>query len=449
MNYLKLLCDLCSFKRNTTKSREQIEALQRKKLRKILKYAYKHSPYYSRRFRENGINDKNIATAPISQFPTIDKAALIKHFDEIVTTSDLKQEELREFDENAALDKRAYKNKYHLVHSSGSTGKPSYFVYDNKAWNYMLIGMLRAALWNMSMGEILKYFLKTPRLLYIAATDGRYGGAMAIGDGIDNVGAKQLFLNVNTPLEEWIEQINEFKPDMILGYPSALKILGELCEQNEIHINAFRTISCGEPLNRTLREYLEKTLKTGVINFYGASESIVMGLEESPNDGMYLFDDMNYIEIVDGEIYLTSLYNFVQPIIRYRLSDKLTPKKQDSSSRYPFTRVQNILGRNEDILWFKRDDGTREFLHPLSVEGICAEGLLDYQFTQTYEYSFEIHSKTNKNEDNEKVKNTVFELMRNILGEKNLSNVRFDINFTDEISPNPKTGKKQLIIKNY
>ncbi|MCH5186162.1 MAG: phenylacetate--CoA ligase family protein, partial [Oscillospiraceae bacterium] len=248
MNYLKLLCDLHSLKKNTSKSWEEIQILQRKKLRKMLKYAYKHSPYYSKRFAENGINDKNISTVPITGFPTTDKTDFIKHFDEIVTAADLKQEQLREFDENAALNKRAYKNKYHLVHSSGSTGKPSYFVYDNKAWDYMLIGMLRAALWNMSMSEILKYFFKTPRLLYIAATDGRYGGAMAIGDGIDNVGAKQLFLNVNTPLEEWVEQINRFKPDMIIGYPSALKILGELCERNEIHINAFRTISCGEPL---------------------------------------------------------------------------------------------------------------------------------------------------------------------------------------------------------
>lgn len=167
MNYLKLLWDLYSLKKNTTKSREQIRELQEKKLRKMLKYAYNHSPYYLKSFLENGINEKNIDTAPLSQFPTIDKTALLEHFDEIVTVSDLRQEDLRMFDENAALEKRAFKNKYHLVHSSGSTGKPAYFVYDKKAWNYMLVGMIRAALWNMSMPEILKYFIGTPRLLYI------------------------------------------------------------------------------------------------------------------------------------------------------------------------------------------------------------------------------------------------------------------------------------------
>lgn len=50
------------------------------------------------------------------------------------------------------------------------------------------------------MGEIIRLLVQKPRIMYIAATDGRYGGAMAVGDGI---GARQMQLNVNTPLEEW------------------------------------------------------------------------------------------------------------------------------------------------------------------------------------------------------------------------------------------------------
>ncbi len=446
MNYLKLLWDLCSLKRNVHKSREQIKALQEKKLRKILKYAYNHSPYYAKIFRENGIDDKNINTAPISKFPTIGKATLLEHFNEIVTASDLRQEDLRIFDENADLNKRAFKNKYHLVHSSGSTGKPAYFVYDNKAWNYMLVGMLRAALWNMSMTDILKYFLHTPRLLYIAATDGRYGGAMAIGDGITNVGAKQLFLDVNTPLDKWIERINEFQPDMIIGYPSALKILGELCAERKIHINAFRTISCGEPLSVNLRSYLADTLKTEVINFYGASESIVMGLEETPEDGMYLFDDMNYIEVENGTMYLTSLYNFVQPLIRYKISDRLTFKAD--GGKYPFSRVESISGRNEDILWFNGKDGGKEFLHPLAIEGFCIDGLLDYQFVKIDDYSFEMLAETSSQRVQDNIHTEMMKRMKEILISNKLEHIQFYIRFVEEITADPKTGKKKLVVNN-
>lgn len=75
------------------------------------------------------------------------------------------------------------------MHSSGSTGKPGYFLYDEAAWHTMLLGIIRGALWNMSMPQILKLLAGKPRIIYIAATDGRYGGAMAVGDGIDGVGA--------------------------------------------------------------------------------------------------------------------------------------------------------------------------------------------------------------------------------------------------------------------
>ncbi|MDE6580696.1 MAG: phenylacetate--CoA ligase family protein, partial [Ruminiclostridium sp.] len=329
MNYLKLLWDLYRLKSNTTKTPAQIQRLQEKKLRKMLSYAYCHSNYYRQSFKQAGINEKNIMTAPLSVFPTIDKSQLLKHFDELVTVDDLKQEELRRFDESTAANRSAFKGKYHLVHSSGSTGKPGYFVYDNDAWNSMLLGIIRAALWNMSMTEILKLLKQTPRILYIAATDGRYGGAMAVGDGIDGVRAKQLYLDINTPLVQWIDKIREFKPNMIIGYPSAVKILGELAERGEAEVNVFRIITCGEPLGASLRNYLEKTFNAEVINFYGASESLSLGVETDPKEGMILFDDMNVIEVENGNMYLTYLFNFAPPWIRYRLTDSLTLEKPD------------------------------------------------------------------------------------------------------------------------
>ena len=47
------------------------------------------------------------------------------------------------------------------------------------------------------------------------------------------------------------------------------------------------------------------------------------GVEMNPEEGMILFDDMNVIEVESGVMYLTCLYNFAQPLIRYRISDSL------------------------------------------------------------------------------------------------------------------------------
>lgn len=448
MNYLKLLFDLYMLKNNTKKTPAQIGKLQEQKLRKILEYAYKNSVYYRRRFEESGITAENISSVPLERFPTINKAQLLENFDELVTVSDLKQDELRRFDEEKSADRKPFKGKYHIVHSSGSTGKPGYFVYDKNAWNSMLLGIIRAALWDMTMPQILHFLAKGPKIVYIAATDGRYGGAMAVGDGIDGVRARQLFLDIKTPLSEWVSRINEFKPNMIIGYPSAIEILGELAENGDVRMDIFRMISCGEPLGASLRSFLEKTFNTDVINFYGASESLSLGVESSPQEGMILFDDMNVIEVQDGNMYLTSLYNYAQPLIRYRLTDSLTLQNPDSGSRYPFTKAVGLLGRNDDILWFEDENGKREFLHPLAVEGICIEGLLDYQFRQLSKSSFEMLAEISENTSESELCSEITDQIKKILDEKGLGYVHFNIIFVEKISPDINTGKKRLIVKN-
>lgn len=163
---------------------------------------------------------------------------------------------------------------------------------------------------------------------------------------------------------------------------------------------------------------------------------------------MILFDDMNVIEVQDGNMYLTSLYNFAQPLIRYRLSDSLTLEKPDSGSRYPFTRAKGLLGRSDDILWFEDGKGNREFLHPLAVEGICIEGLRDYQFRRISQSSFEMLAEISKSASKSEMRSKIIERMNMILFENGLSFVSCHIRFVKEILPDRRTGKKRLIVKN-
>ncbi|NNU77658.1 phenylacetate--CoA ligase family protein [Clostridium estertheticum] len=447
MKYFRLLSNLYKLKGNTVKTRAEIKNLQNKKLRKLLNYAYENSKYYRRTFEEAGITREQISTLPISAFPIIDKDLLMEHFDELVTNNDLKQNDIRRFDKEETVDQIKFKDKYHVVHSSGSTGKPGYFVYDEEAWDQMLLGIIRAAFWNMSMPEILKLLFKRPRIVYIAATDGRYGGAMAVSSGVEGVHANQLFLDIKTPIAEWIENLHKFKPNMIIGYPSAIKILGELLEKGEVQLKVSRVISCGEPLCGKLRDYIEKTFHADVVNIYGASESLALGVETNHEEGMYLFDDMNYIEVEDGTMYLTSLYNFAQPLIRYKISDQLVLKELDEKCIYPFNKVESILGRNEDIIWFEDKDGNREFLHPLAIEGFCVEGLLDYQFRQIDCNSFEMMIEVSDEEKKNSIQLGMLKNMAEILSTKHLEYVNFNIRFVEEILPDPQTGKKRLIVK--
>ncbi len=249
MNCLKTLKDLFVFMKNTRLPESQMKELQNRKLRMLLHFAWEHSAFYRRTFEKAGITEEQLDNLPLSSFPTIDKSVLMEHFDELITVQDLHQEDLRKFDAETQADRKPYLGKYHVVHSSGSTGKPGYFIYDEPAWHTMLLGIIRGALWNMTVPQILNLLAGRPRIIYIAATDGRYGGAMAVGDGIDGVGAKQMYLDIKTPLDDWIDNVRRFRPNIIIGYPSAIKILAELAAKGKVQVQIKRVISCGEPLS--------------------------------------------------------------------------------------------------------------------------------------------------------------------------------------------------------
>ena len=159
---------------------------------------------------------------------------------------------------------------------------------------------------------------------------------------------------------------------------------------------------------------------------------------------MVLFDDLNYIEVENGNMYLTSLYNYAQPLIRYRISDRIC-LMEGQEERCPFTRAESIRGRNEDLLWFMDGTGKREFLHPLAIEGFCIEGMLDYQFRQTENDTFEMLVEVSDSTKKDFIHRQMMGQMRRILSEKQLDYVQFYVRFVEHILPDPRTGKKPLI----
>lgn len=140
-------------------------------------------------------------------------------------------------------------------------------------------------------------------------------------------------------------------------------------------------------------------------------------------------------------MYLTSLYNLAQPLIRYRLTDDIALQNTDG-----FTKAIGLIGREEDVLWFENLDGSRDFLHPLSVEGICVEGLRDYQFCKTSNASFEMIAEFSESADIVRAKSEIKLEIDLILKEKGLDYVSYEIFATDQIPPDPITGKKKLVL---
>ena len=80
MYYVRLLWQLYRKKQVMKESKEQVQALQEKKLRKLLLYAYEHSAYYRATFEAAGITADQINSTPLEQFPTLNKKLLMEHY---------------------------------------------------------------------------------------------------------------------------------------------------------------------------------------------------------------------------------------------------------------------------------------------------------------------------------------------------------------------------------
>ena len=82
MNTFKVLRELAALKQNEKKSAPQLHQLQQEQLRRMLTYAYEHSLYYKSAFEAAGLTAETVKTAPLSAFPSLDKAALLERFDD-------------------------------------------------------------------------------------------------------------------------------------------------------------------------------------------------------------------------------------------------------------------------------------------------------------------------------------------------------------------------------
>ena len=74
------------------------------------------------------------------------------------------------------------------------------------------------------------------------------------------------------------------------------------------------------------------------------------------------------------------------------------------------------------------------------------EGLLDYQFRKTDKDAFEMLAQVSDQEKKALIRREIIQQIKKILHEKDMDSVRFFIRFVDEILPDARTGKKQLIV---
>jgi phenylacetate-CoA ligase len=418
-------------------SRQRILRLQQKKFRKILKFAYKNSKFYHDLYESNGIKEENLDSIDIEKIPTVNKTSLMDNFDKVVTVDDVSKKEVLDFFDKSVNPNELFKNKYHIIHTSGSSGKLGIYVYSKKEWDTFF----------PYITKLFNFNFKRNRSSFIGATGGHFTGNSFISwsiKGLVGFFCEPLILDVNEPIDNVVKKLNDFQPHILGGYFNALKVLAQKQEEGILKVKPRVITNCGEGINKKDKEYIEKVFNAPMSNLYGFAECVVTGFGRSEYDGIYLMDDICLIEIKEDHLLLTNLFNKTEPIIRYRIDDYVK-LKEDKKKLLPFTLVDDIVGRAEFVIWFENEHGKMDFIHPLIFTDFYVNGLDKLQIAIKSKSSFEFRAVISSDDKKEVIKK-IAEKLDKILEEKHFKNVKYTIKEVSDLKSDKKTGKFRLIV---
>jgi phenylacetate-CoA ligase len=441
MGTFTLIKSFIHFKLNEKRSRESMLKLQEKKFRKILKYAYKNSKFYHGLYKKNGIKESDLDSIDIKKLPIVDKDIIMNNFDKVLTDKNVSKKGVVDFLDKNKNPNDLYKDKYHILHTSGSSGKIGIYVYSRNDWDSFYPTITRAFYFN---------FFRKKRSVFFGAADGHYSGVSFSSwgkRGLISFFNKPLILDIKKPIKGIIKKLNDFQPNILGGYFTGLKILAEQQEKNELKINPESLLNAGEGINPKDKEYIEKIFDAPLLNSYGVAECSIMGVGRKEYGGIAIFDDIVLLEIKKDHILLTNLFNRTQPLIRYRIDDYLKPSKK-APKDFPFTVVEDVIGRQEMVMWLRNSKGKLDFIHPIVIAEFYVKGLDRLQIIIKGEKSFDFLAVINEKNKNEVIKK-IKEKLDKLLAAKDFIDVKYKIKIVNDLKVDKKTGKFKLIIKDY
>jgi phenylacetate-CoA ligase len=319
-------------------SRDEIMALQTRRLKWSLAHAYDNVAHYRKAFDKAGVHPSDFTQlADLAKFP-------------FTVKTDLR--------DNYPFNMFAVpREKLVRVHgSSGTTGKPivvGYTKADIATWSGVMARSIRAAGGRGGM------------IIHNAYGYGLFTGGLGVHYGAEELGCTVVPISGGMT-ERQVQLINDFRPEIITVTPSyMLAILDEFKRQgldprkSSLKIGIFGA----EPWTNAMRAEMEEAFDMDATDIYGLSEVIGPGVAQEcieTKDGLHIWEDHFYPEVIDpetgkvlpdgekGELVFTSLTKEAFPVIRYRTRDltRLLP----GTARPGMRRMEKVTGRSDDMI---------------------------------------------------------------------------------------------------
>ena len=318
-------------------SRDEISALQLRRMKWSLRHAYDNVPHYKKSFDTAGVHPDDLKDlSDLRRFPLTSKDDLRANYPYGMFAVPM--------------------DKIVRIHaSSGTTGKPTVVGYtrlDIRTWADVCARSIYASGGRPGMK------------IHNAYGYGLFTGGLGVHYGAEKLGCVTIPMSGGMT-ERQVKLIVDFAPDIITVTPSyMLAILDEFRAQGvdprscSLRIGIFGA----EPWTNAMRAEIEDAFDMHAVDIYGLSEVMGPGVANEcveTKDGLHIWEDHFYPEVIDpatgevlpegerGELVFTSLTKEAMPVIRYRTRDltRLMPGTARS-----MRRMEKITGRTDDMM---------------------------------------------------------------------------------------------------
>jgi len=410
------------------KSIAECKELQKKLLFDILEYSVKSVPYYRDVAERNDIKtSRNGIFEDIRKFPILNKEVLRNQF--------------------ANLKSEAFERKYYKNTSGGSTGEPVIFIQDAQykekgkgakiffdEWAGRMDGETVVKLWG-SERDILR---------------GSRGIAGWVTENLLNIRLLNSFRMSEIDMQRYVAIINKEKPKIVEAYVQSIYELSKFIKNNGLEVHSPEgIITSAGTLYPEYQELIADVFGTKVYNRYGSREVGDMACSCEKDEGLHLNIFNQYLEILNddlepckpgeiGQVYVTTLNNYVMPLIRYQIGDMAVPAKNEQCScGRGLPLIERVVGRQMDV--FKTKDGNvipgEFFIHFIGVV-YNKDFISKFQVVQK-DYDFVVIKLVVRDEIKfGSYKKKIIDSIKNVMGR----DCRVEFEFVEDIEPT-KSGK--------
>ena len=324
------LCDLYRLRKNQWLKLPELEEIQRRKLRRIIKHAYENVIYYRSLFDSAGVKPEDIRTVEdLSKIP--------------ITT----RKRLQQFPIDEVIAKGIDPAKCEKRTTSGSNAMPLDVFFTPKDCNFLNMTWARAFLENG-----LKLRDKRTALVHHYQPK-RWFQYLGIWQ-------KEFISIVDNP-DAQIRSLKRINPDILTGLPFNISFLASTIRAKNIGgINPRLIFSMGAVLDRETRILLEEVFKSEIFDYYGLQELGCIAWECSEHTGYHMNIDTVVIEFTGdgkpvrqgerGKLICTGLCSYAMPFIRYEVGDIAIFSNKQCSCGRGLPLMESIEGRTEEFI---------------------------------------------------------------------------------------------------